>query len=104
MPPAILRQKLASGSAPVLLDVREADELRGPLGHIEGIIHIPIGSLTGRFGELEAHRNREIVAVCRSGGRAHTAAQILAVAGFPRVSVLSGGMIAWAAEGHGLPT
>jgi len=73
-------------------------ELIGPLGHLEGITHIPIGSLSRRLEELGSCREREIVTVCRSGARAHTAAQILSTAEFPRVSVLIGGMIAWNAQ------
>ena len=90
-----LRRKLKSGQAPVLVDVREAVELDGPLGHLPGILHIPIGSLTARLGEIEVHQDRDIVIVCRSGARAHTAAQILMQAGFARVNVLVGGMMAY---------
>jgi glyoxylase-like metal-dependent hydrolase (beta-lactamase superfamily II)/rhodanese-related sulfurtransferase len=88
-----LKQELGSDTPPLLIDVREEQELTGELGHIEGIIHIPIGSLAGRLNEIEG--NREIVTVCRSGGRAHTAAQILIQAGFLNVKVLNGGMQAW---------
>jgi rhodanese-related sulfurtransferase len=90
-----LRRKLGSPSPPLLLDVREEEELRGPLGSIEGVVNIPIGSLTARIGELESDRAREIVTVCRSGARAQTAAQILTKAEFLSVSVLTGGMLSW---------
>ncbi|MBN1759536.1 MAG: MBL fold metallo-hydrolase [Chitinispirillaceae bacterium] len=93
--PEQLRMNLEASGTPVLLDVREAEELDGPLGYMEGIIHIPIGRLTARLDELEQYREREIVTVCRSGGRAATAAQILSVAGFRAVSVLEGGLIGW---------
>ena len=93
--PEQLRMNLEAGDAPLLLDVREKGELDGPLGHIDGCIHIPIGSLTVRLGELEPYREREIVTVCRSGGRAATAAQILTAAGFSTVTVLEGGMLGW---------
>jgi rhodanese-related sulfurtransferase len=93
-----LRQKLVSDNPPMLLDVREKYELSGELGHIEGILHIPIGSLARQLEELEAEasgKQKEIVTVCRSGARAYTAAQILGRAGFSYVRVLEGGMIAW---------
>ena len=90
-----LKQRLESGSNPLLLDVRELTELQGPMGHMEGIVHFPIGDLAHRLSELEKDRNRNIIAVCLSGGRAHTAAQIMKAAGFPSVRVLEGGMIAW---------
>ena len=95
IPPSILRQKIDSSNPPVLLDVREQEELESPLGHLKGIVHIPVDKLSGRLSELERYRNREIVTVCRSGSRAYTATQILSVAGFPNVVVLEGGMTAW---------
>jgi len=95
MPAVVLRQRLASDAPPVLIDVREEAELSGPLGHLDGIVHIPIGSLAGRLDEVLGMADREIVTVCRSGARAHTAAQILKKAGVPKVSVLAGGMIGW---------
>ncbi len=93
--PAGLRSRMESGQPPVLLDVREAHELTGELGHIDGVLHIPIWMLPHRLNELDQYRDRDIVTVCRSGSRAHTAAQILESAGFDRVTVLKGGMIAW---------
>ena len=78
----------------VLIDVREKEELSGPLGHLDGVINIPVGEIAHRLSELKAHKNREIVLVCRSGARATTAAQILATADFENVKVLDGGMIA----------
>lgn len=90
-----LKLKLLIPAKPVLLDVREKAELDGPLGHIEGIIHIPIAGLGKRLDELERYRDKEIVTICRSGGRAYTAAQILTTAGFKKVAVLEGGMTAW---------
>jgi rhodanese-related sulfurtransferase len=90
-----LKERLKAGEKPLLLDVREEYELYGELGHLDGIVHIPIGHLAHRLDELQETENREIVTVCRSGARAHTAAQILRQAGFPRVRVLDGGMIAW---------
>ena len=86
---------MSSDDPPLLVDVREKEELSGELGHIEGIVHIPLGALAFRLAELDTHKEREMVTVCRSGARAGTAAQILAKAGFPRVSVLAGGMLAW---------
>ncbi|MHA2296611.1 MAG: MBL fold metallo-hydrolase [Candidatus Hodarchaeales archaeon] len=88
-----LKMRIDEGEKPILLDVREAHELRGPLGHIPGIIHIPIARLPSRLSELE--KSEEVVTVCRSGARAYSAAQIMKQAGFKRVSVLNGGMIAY---------
>jgi len=95
IPPEVCRQMRTAKTPPLLLDVREKEELEGELGHMEGIVHIPIGSLSHRLQELESSRTEEIITVCRSGARAHTAAQILKKAGFEKVHVLAGGMLAW---------
>jgi rhodanese-related sulfurtransferase len=90
-----LKARMSAGSAPLLLDVREPSELVSPLGALDGVVNIPIGSLTKRLPELESLRAQDLVVVCRSGARATTAAQILMKSGFPNVSVLEGGMLAW---------
>lgn len=99
--PKELKQRLDTKNAPVLLDVREAKELEDDLGHLPGIKHIPIGSLSSRLSELEADKGKEIVTICRSGVRAAKASQILTQAGFKHVRVLEGGMSAYRkAEGQ----
>jgi sulfur dioxygenase len=81
-----------------ILDVREADEFVGPLGHIRGAIPIPLGQLESRVDQLE--KNRPVVAVCRSGARSAQATVLLQRAGFNKVANLNGGMLRWRAEGH----
>jgi sulfur dioxygenase len=81
-----------------ILDVREAGEFDGPLGHIKGAILIPLGELAERAKEL-AH-DRPIVALCRAGSRSAQATVILRQAGFNDVANLNGGMLRWRAEGH----
>lgn len=93
------KQQLDAGRHPIILDVREPAELTGDLGHLPGIKHIPIVGLSRRVAELEGAEEEEIVTVCRSGGRAATAAQILQQAGFRRVRVLDGGMTQWRSSG-----
>ncbi len=94
MPVVELKLRLDADRSPLLLDVREPKELQHD-GHLPGVTNIPISSLNSRLSELNAHKNEEIVTICRSGGRAHTAAQILMEEGFDRVYVLNGGMKAW---------
>ena len=85
----------ASTNPPLLLDVREPGEYNGELGHICGSLLIPLRELAGRAAELGAHRERVIVAVCRSGVRSTTAAAILSGLGFERVYNLKDGMVDW---------
>jgi glyoxylase-like metal-dependent hydrolase (beta-lactamase superfamily II)/rhodanese-related sulfurtransferase len=79
-----------------ILDVREPDEFSGALGHIAGAKLIPLGSLTGRFPEIE--KQRPVVTVCRSGARSAQATVLLRNAGFEKVANLSGGMLRWRAQ------
>jgi len=81
-----------------VLDVREAEEFNGPLGHIEDAILVPLGELSQQIGELD--KTRPVIAVCRAGGRSAHATMVLQKAGFDKVANLAGGMLRWRAEGH----
>ena len=96
---AEVRAQLDRRPPPVLLDVREADEFSGELGHIPGATLIPLRELPERAGEIEAFKDRPIIAVCRSGVRSTTAAAILTGLGFESVSNLKGGMLDWRERG-----
>jgi NADPH-dependent 2,4-dienoyl-CoA reductase/sulfur reductase-like enzyme/rhodanese-related sulfurtransferase len=71
-----------------LLDVREPVELA--VEDVEGAVHIPLGQLRARLGELPL--DREINVICRSGGRAYYATRILLQNGF-KARVIPGGML-----------
>jgi sulfur dioxygenase len=90
-----LRDRLASSSPPMLVDVREEDEYRGELGHIAGARLIPLKTLPERTSELEHAKGFDIVAICRVGVRSATAAAILTGLGFEKVCNLKGGMLEW---------
>jgi len=83
-----------------ILDVREPDEYKGPLGHIPGSLLLPLGNLQSRFDELP--KDKLIIAVCRSGARSAQACVLLQRAGFKRVANLAGGLLRWHAEGLGV--
>ena len=72
----------------LLLDVRQPLEL--VVESVPGAINIPLGQLRARLDELP--RDREILTICRSGGRAYFATRILLQNGF-RARTLSGGML-----------
>jgi sulfur dioxygenase len=90
-----LADALASKHPPLVLDVRQPEELQGELGHIARATAIPVGQLPRRLGELAGQEGMPLVTVCRSGGRSATAAAILTVAGFKDVRSLEGGMRRW---------
>lgn len=79
-----------------IVDVRAAEELRGELGHIPGIEHVPLESIATA---IRPEDRRPIIAVCRSGGRSAKAVQVLHDLGVERVASLHGGMTAWRQAG-----
>lgn len=82
-----------SGHAPLLLDVRQADEYRE--GHIADAWNIPVEQLAERYTALGVPRDREIVVYCVSGRRAAHAQEILQARGYGHVRLLEGSMTAW---------
>lgn len=80
-----------------ILDVREASELTGDLGRIDGSVHIPLGELRARLAEVP--RGKPVVCICRSGRRSAQASLILEGAGIREVANAAGGMIRWRALG-----
>ncbi len=95
--PTKLGEQMKLDSSLVILDVRNPYELQEYLGHIEGVINIPVQELEKRIGELKEYKDREIAVICRSGVRSVTATNILLRNGFNAVNV-EGGMIRYRAE------
>lgn len=96
-----LRNLLATGRAPVLLDVREPSEFA--MLRIPGSINVPRGILEQScewdFDEtvplLAASRELDIVVICRSGYRSVLAADVMQLMGFTSVVSLSTGVRGW---------
>ncbi|MFI9330610.1 rhodanese-like domain-containing protein [Kitasatospora sp. NPDC052868] len=87
-----------AASVPVdaaLLDVREQDEWDA--GHVEGALHIPIGEVVARLGELPEEGT--LYVLCRVGGRSAQVVQYLVQQGRDAVNV-DGGMYAWKDAGR----
>jgi adenylyltransferase/sulfurtransferase len=89
-----LRSRVAAGTAPFILDVRERSEYAE--SRIDGSVLIPLGELLARIGELDA--SREIVVHCRSGGRSARAVAMLREKGFSGAVNLAGGITSWLNE------
>jgi rhodanese-related sulfurtransferase len=79
----------------VLLDVREDDEWQR--GHAPGALHIPMGEVPSRIGEISP--DATLFVVCQVGGRSQRVAQYVARNGYTPANV-AGGMLAWAAAGR----
>jgi rhodanese-related sulfurtransferase len=78
----------------VVLDVREPVEWAH--GRIDGAIHIPLGQLVERVGEIP---EGQTLVVCKVGGRSAQATGYLVANGRDAIN-LDGGMLEWAAGGR----
>lgn len=78
-----------------VLDVREDDEWQA--GHVDGALHIPMGTLLARIDEVP--QDRRVHIMCRVGGRSGQVTQYLAARGWDVVNI-DGGMLAWEAAGR----
>ncbi|MEU1811945.1 rhodanese-like domain-containing protein [Micromonospora aurantiaca (nom. illeg.)] len=92
---AALRELIAAGRTPRMLDVRTPGEFEA--AHIPGAYNVPLDLLREHRAELRSHLDEDVVLICRSGVRAGQAGQALGTVGLPNVKVLDGGMLAWQA-------
>jgi uncharacterized membrane protein YdjX (TVP38/TMEM64 family)/rhodanese-related sulfurtransferase len=92
---AELKQRLASGAALRIIDVREPEEVAGPLGHIPGARNIPLQDLPARLDEISIGNVAATVLVCRTDKRSAKAASVLRAAAIQNVFVLRGGVEEW---------
>ena len=92
--PSELKARREAGTGPLVVDVREKWEL--DVARIPDVLHIPMGEIPARVGELDA--GREIVVMCRSGGRSMQVAQFMDRNGFQNVANLTGGILAWSRD------
>ena len=91
----------------VVIDVREPAEFEA--GHLPGAINIPRGVLEFQVDAHPAvpnvsdpalsHKERPVVVVCRTGGRAALSAVNLQRLGFADVRSITGGVTAWGEAG-----
>ena len=82
---------LAAAPATLLVDVREGWELE--IARVPGAVHIPMGEVPDRLAELD--RGRDLVILCKAGGRSLSVARFLEAQGYPSVTNLTGGILAW---------
>lgn len=87
-----------SGTAPVLVDVREVNEFLEV--RAERAVLLPLSQFMVRYQELPT--DRPLLMICKSGGRSLQAAAFLLSAGFSDVTNVSDGTLGWLAAG--LPT
>jgi rhodanese-related sulfurtransferase len=88
---AELKQQVAGGETPAILDVRAPGERE--TGRIPDSLHIPLNRLSDRLREVP--RDKPVVILCASGYRSSAAASILEQHGFTNTVDLVGGYAAW---------
>lgn len=91
-----VKAKLDAGENFLFLDCREQKEY--DLVKIDGTTLIPMSEIQERVGELDEHRDREIVIHCHHGGRSLNVAMWLRQQGFANALSMAGGIDAWAQE------
>ncbi len=90
-----LKNQIKENPNLIILDVRNQDELKGPLGKIDGVINIPVQDLGNRIAELDKYKDKEIAVICRTGHRSSIGTKILLKNGFKKVENVEGGMTAY---------
>lgn len=92
-------QELIAGGDVAVLDVRTPEEFAE--GHVAGatLIDFYAPDFAERIAALD--RDATYVVYCRSGNRSSQATALMAERGFPAVSDVEGGVLAW--EAAGLP-
>jgi rhodanese-related sulfurtransferase len=91
IPPAEAHRRALAGEV-LLLDVREADEWAA--GRAPEAVHVALS----RLDPSTVPDELPVVAVCRVGSRSQLAAAALVARGVPALN-MTGGMLAWQAQG-----
>jgi len=84
----------------LVIDAREEGLYKS--GHIVNALNIPVGLMDSKLGELESHRDKPIILVCRTGQVAARGCVELSRKEFKNLFKLRGGMLSW--TDAGMPT
>ena len=90
--PQEVLERMETGEELVVVDVREAPELRSS-GIISGAIHIPLRELSTRWQEVS--EANEVICYCAVGGRSYNAAMLLRQNGIFNATSMDGGISEW---------
>ncbi len=91
-----VKAKLDAGDRFLFIDCRETSEYEAV--RIEGATLLPMSEMAERVGELEEHRESEIIIHCHHGGRSLRVANWLRQQGFSSAQSMAGGIDVWAVE------
>lgn len=93
--PTTTQKWVANGA--LLVDVREKDEVAQLAYDVPNLMHIPLTQFEERFTEIP--KDKEVVMVCKSGGRSLRAAGFLVNHGYDNVVNMKHGLIRWTQKG-----
>ncbi len=85
--------RLMNAGDALVLDIRDSGEYNG--GRIPKSKNIPLADLDKRVDDLARFKDKPVIVVCRSNGRAGAAVRSLKSHGFTNVRQLDGGFSAW---------
>ncbi|HJK98256.1 MAG TPA: rhodanese-like domain-containing protein [Polyangiaceae bacterium LLY-WYZ-14_1] len=95
LPPSFVAE---AGPRVWVIDVRDSEELTGPVGHIPSVWRMPL-TRVGEIAELLPAYS-PVVLVCSDGVRSTTGARYLGALGMTSVAAMNGGMQLWRQEGY----
>lgn len=95
----IAEAAIRHGAGTPVIDVRELDEYLD--GHVPGAPLISLSTVPDRLADFPA--DREVLIICKSGGRSGKAAEFLLGQGIQAVNI-AGGTMAWIDAGHRVVT
>ncbi|MDZ7879791.1 MAG: rhodanese-like domain-containing protein [Saprospiraceae bacterium] len=81
----------------LLVDVREKEEVAELAYDVPNIMNIPLSIFEENFTQIP--QDREVIMVCRSGGRSLKASYFLMNHGYTHVINMQHGMLRWAEKG-----
>jgi molybdopterin/thiamine biosynthesis adenylyltransferase/rhodanese-related sulfurtransferase len=96
--PQEARQRLQSGDAPLLIDVRSDRERQ--TSYIPDSVHLPMAEVESQLTEVAPDPNRPIITYCATGARSRRILPTLAALGYEDAISLAGGIVAWQALGY----
>ena len=98
--PTVANEMILDSRQVVLLDVRSAEEFRGPQGYIAGALSAPFGTIETQLPELIPYVNQTVLVYGTSDTDGAVAARLLTAAGFRNVVHIAGGLEAWIERGY----
>ena len=91
-----IARSMSSENPPLIIDCREPSEVA--TASVDGTLNIPMGEISSRLPELEAHAERDIVVMCHHGVRSLQVVAFLREAGFENPRSLAGGIDRWSLD------